>query len=602
MNDVDFIGIFLDEAEDLLQTWESSCLEVEKELSAEAINELFRVAHNMKGSSASVGLNEFSSFVHKIEDTITLFKDDLSLATPDRIGLLFECLDIFQSWISGLRDDIEHKEATQDILDRIMIKPFIKNESTASFGFFDEPTKSAEEPDESNHNKDLGTLLIESGHATPEQIEQAATIQQRPIGEVLVAEGLVPKEAVEQTIAKQKKQQKGKVDETIRISANKLDELMRLVGELSTQQSIISHAFKSNTMDSAICRKAISLSEKNLKDVQSFALNLRMQPLSQLFQRMERIIRDTGRKQEKLLSLSINGESVELDKSIIEKIKDPLVHLVRNAVDHGLEPNEDRLEIGKNQTGHLSLTAYQEANAVNIVVEDDGKGMDPNLIYQKAVDKGLTQRPRESLSDSEIFKFILMPNFSTKEEVTDISGRGVGMNVVKETVDKIGGQLKIASELGKGTKFLISLPTNVSIAESILVSIDHKPYAIPILELKEIINLREYEIQQRTQKGRMVCIRNKVYPLVDLGEFLPDLESCHIPTTPNSVGLILQIEEEQVVFSIDSILGQQSVVIRALEGKLADLKIFAGACILGTGEPSMIIDMNQVGREYINRQ
>lgn len=593
----DFLSIFLEEADDMLETWEKTCLEIETNPSCETFVSLFRTAHNMKGSAASVGLNAFSAFVHKIEDTITLLKDGKISITPELIGVFFKCHDIFVEWIEAIKED---PNATMNVTEILILLPKDEDhnktaDTSLGFGFFDDEIEDVQP-------KNIGEILVESGHATEEQIELAAKKQNRKIGEILVEEGIVSQDSVNHAVEKQK-QKKTKLDESIRVSANKLDELLRMIGELSTQQSIIWHCKQKGELNSTICTNSIQLCNKIVKDLQSHALGLRMQPLETLLQRMERIIRDTGRKQEKELDLTISGETVELDKSVIEKIKDPLVHIVRNAVDHGLESTDERVQIGKPRAGKLTLEAKQEANGVKLIISDDGRGMDPDKILKKAIEKGLIAK-NTNLPVEKIFELILLPNFSTRDEVTDLSGRGVGMNVVKETLDQIGGNLQIISELGKGTQFHISLPTNVSIIESLIIAVNNMPYAIPIQDLSEVIDLDEYKIDTRTKQGEMISVRGQVIPVKSLSSYLPDsrkgLEISH-DLRSHKPGLITSIGTQSVVFKIDKILGQQSIVVRNLDGKLSQMDAFAGATIFGDGEPGMIISLPILAKHYLSK-
>lgn len=648
--DNEFLDIFLDEAEDLLETWEQACNALAKSPSKDRIDELFRVAHNLKGSSASVGLVEFSNFVHKVEDCITLVKNDDYPVNDNFLSIISDCLEVYTGWIKELREDAFHVVDTGSILARlpdtngVVVKDATDDGGLVLFGeegqgpkkqgleaekadaglvLFDkeDASSSPKEPSEEEEEpKTLGEILVEQGITSEEAIARAVAIQNRKIGQVLVHEGAATEEQVAKALEKQRRP---KQDESLRISASKLDELMRIIGELATQQNIVHHCVKNADEQSELFKKAVNLCTKAVRQVQTFSMSLRMQPVSKLFQRMERIMRDTGRKQGKEIEVVLQGDDVELDKSVLEKMKDPLVHLVRNAVDHGLEDNAEREKIGKPSQGKILLKAVQESNSIRIYVKDDGKGMDPEAIRSKAVKKGLISADAK-LSEKEIFELILLPNFSTREVVTDVSGRGVGMNVVKDTVDKLGGKMSISSGLGHGSEFEISLPTNLSIIDGMLIQVGENPYIVPILDLQEIIDLSQYQVEKTLDEKMVVNLRDRILPITDLAQYL-NMERTGNLSVENvreslqdkvdspeaadytidkvlalqedstlNIGLVVNKGGDSIVLGVDRVLGQQPVVVRPLSDKMRDIPFFAGVSILGTGDPAMILSVESL--------
>ena len=369
----DFLGVFLDEAGDMLEEWESVCLTLEKTKQAEDFEALFRVAHNLKGSSRAVGLEEFPAFVHKVEDLITALKARLEI-TSFEIEVFLEAQALMSTWVEDLKDNPEFspdQEKKNGILGKVEYR-LIKREGSSSekdseaeieppqvadaaFGVFDDL------PDSQS---------VEKSDAQSETLHQSQTAQQA-------------------TTTKKKR----KPNETIRISAERLDSLIQAVGELSIQHSIIQHNDAQNSQtNERVKRNAMKLAGDLIKEIQATSLNLRMQPLDMLFQRLERTATDVARAQKKTVEIITHGSGVELDKTVQEKITDPMIHILRNAVDHGIENDETRLQAGKSEPSKITITADQGPSQVRIIVKDNGRGLNAEKIKAKAIEKGLAQQ------------------------------------------------------------------------------------------------------------------------------------------------------------------------------------------------------------------
>ncbi len=423
-------------------------------------------------------------------------------------------------------------------------------------------------------------------------------MQTRKLGEVLVDQGVVTKEAVK-TALDQQKASGHKADETIRVALRKLDSVIRLIGELSIQHSIICNAKASETLSDKASMEAIDLAHKVIQDLQSETMSLRMQPLDGLFQRMERVCRDVARQLSKPIKVVLKGIDVELDKIVIEQIKDPLVHILRNAVDHGIEGKEARIARGKPETASVTIEAQATASHVTISISDDGGGLNEAKILQKARENGLVPS-HITPTPEQIHHLIFAPGFSTAEKVTDVSGRGVGMDVVKRSVDELKGSIQIKSRSGLGTQFLIALPSTLSIIDAIVIDLHDRLYSVPVQDIEEVVDMSTTPMETTTQKGRVINLRGKVLPVEKLSTYLPECA----PRDPNSrkrgpgIALITKHESTTVAFEVDRVLGQQSIVVRQLEEKLAKVPGFSGGTILANGEPSMIIQMPQIIQFY----
>lgn len=596
MVDVDFLPIFLDEAAETLERWEAACLKLENSPDAAVLDELFRSAHNIKGSSRSVGLLQFGDLVHKAEDVITRLKSQELKPSPNVISVMLDCQKTLIDWVDCLRSDPSHLPSVMDIEKRLA--EFQKNSSekdthSQGFAIFDEPVEDiAHESKPAN----LGEILMESGHVTQENLDASLTQQRRKRGEVLFENGAVSSEAVQQALESQRLSGQ-KPDETIRISLQKFDSVIRLVGELSIQLGIVRNAKEFGQLTESAALEAIDLAHKATADLQSEAMGLRMQPLESLFQRMERVCRDVARQQQKSLQVILKGTDVELDKTVIERMKDPLVHILRNAVDHGIEDTISRQKTNKSPTATVTIEGTQTAANVNIKISDDGRGLNEAKILQKAREKNLIPDGFKP-SQAEIFNMIFMPGFSTAEKVTDVSGRGVGMDVVKRAVDDLGGTIHIESQINQGTHFLISLPSTLSIIDAVIIALDDRLYAVPIQDVEEVVDMSEAVIGSTTQCGRIINLRGRVFAVEKLADYLPSTKSDD--RKKYGVALVSRYLTETVAFEIDRVTGQHTIVVRKLEGKLADVPGFTGATILPSGEPAMILHLQDLVKSFIS--
>ncbi|MFK8136966.1 MAG: chemotaxis protein CheA [Bdellovibrionales bacterium] len=604
--DQEILELLFDEASEAMEEWEQKCLLLEKDPSAQNLDALFRVAHNVKGASRSVGLMDLGAFVHIAEDLINIIKNNPTLVSSEVVGVLLDSQSLLSNWIEELRSDSTFLPNTKELKAKILLS--IGSLQSGPLGSesseIDVATNSKTEVKE---DIALNSSSIESVPVDICKVQEAVTVNTNsPENKKDVSESAtktVPIEVKEKKKPIKKKEAASRPDKTIRVSANKLDELMQLIGELSIHQSIVSHSKQLGELGSDISSNAIYLSNKITKDLQSLTLSLRMQPVAGLFQRLERVGRDVAKTQEKTISFILEGTEVSLDKTVIERVTDPLIHVIRNAVDHGVELNQDRGEKGG---ASITIGAHQDASGVVITVEDDGKGIDPKDIYKKAVNKGLISEDLE-LSKSEILQLVLLPGFSTKEVVTDISGRGVGMDVVKQAVDELGGVIEISSDMGKGTSFRITLPTNLSIIDALVVKIGRSNYAVAMKELVEIIDLQEYVLENSGEKGHMINLREIIVPVESLLEYLPAVnEEFFTESSSNDQGdgqpaLVVKDGSHQIAFTVDDILGQQQIVVRPLSEQLAELPGYSGGTILGNGEPGMIINMNQMTKSYLKR-
>jgi two-component system chemotaxis sensor kinase CheA len=377
---------------------------------------------------------------------------------------------------------------------------------------------------------------------------------------------------------------------SIRVGIDKVDAVINLVGELVTTQSMLSALgvdFEMSRLDKLY--EALDQLDRNTRDLQEHVMRIRMLPVSSVFSRFPRMVHDISGKLGKQIELLMNGEQTEIDKTVIEKIGDPLVHLVRNSLDHGLEPPEERLEHGKPETGNIMLDAYHKSGSIFIEVADDGRGLDREALLRKGLENGLL-KPGEEYSDEQIYELIFHPGLSTAKQISDVSGRGVGMDVVRRNIQDVGGNIQVASEVGRGTKITICLPLTLAILDGQLVTIGQDCYIIPLLSIIESVQPRTEMINRLAGKNEVFHFRGQHLPILRLYE----LFGAQGAQTDLEKGLLVVVEADgrQVGLFVDDLLGQQQISIKSLEKNFRRVPGVAGATILGDGRVGLILDIS----------
>ncbi len=387
---------------------------------------------------------------------------------------------------------------------------------------------------------------------------------------------------------------------SIRVDVPKIDSLINMVGELVITQSMLSmlgEDFQHEDLPKLL--EGLAQLERHTRELQESVMQIRMMPISFTFSRFPRLVRDLSTKLGKKIELKMNGESTEVDKTVIEKIGDPLVHLVRNSLDHGIETPEVRRAAGKPETGTVELNAYHKGGNIIIEIKDDGKGLDGDLLFRKAVEKGLV-REDETLTDQQKFELIFMPGFSTAEKISDVSGRGVGMDVVRKNINELGGSIEIDSELGVGTDIVIRLPLTLAILDGQVVRVGDETYIVPLVSILESIQVRPEMINLVGGKGEAFKLRDEYLPIVRMHEVF-DVPSEHVEELTEGLLVIVEAEGHKCGLFVDDLLGQHQVVIKSLEENYGSVEGVSGATILGDGSVALILDITGVIRLGGNR-
>ncbi|MBN2842858.1 MAG: Hpt domain-containing protein [Sedimentisphaerales bacterium] len=457
-------------------------------------------------------------------------------------------------------------------------------------------------------SKKIGELLIEKGFVSQKQIDEALTSQkngggQKKIGELLLEQNLVTREQIELVVREQKDQmqqmqqasrpttagKKQAAETTVKVTTERLDALINMVGELVIAQAMVSQDLADHRKSNQRLERNTRHLEKITRDLQELSMSTRMVPVQGVFQKMARLVRDLSRKSNKQIDFEMFGSETELDRNVVEEIADPLVHMIRNSVDHGVETPEDRRAAGKTPTGKISLGAYHKGGNIVIEIKDDGKGLSRERIMKKAIENGIIREDAE-MTDQEVFRLIFHAGLSTAEKVTDISGRGVGMDVVRKNIESLRGRIDIDSISGQGTTFSIQLPLTLAVIEGQLVTVGSERYIIPTSSIEQ--NLRPIPKQISTVqggRGEMMMVRGELIPLLRLYTLFGITPEKTDPC--DSLVVIVSDGVRRCCIQVDDLLGQQQVVIKSLGDYLGTIKGVSGGAIMGDGNVSLILDV-----------
>jgi two-component system, chemotaxis family, sensor kinase CheA len=531
---------------------------------------IFRTIHTIKGTSGFLGLPKLEGLTHAGENVLSRIRDG-------KLGLTPEITSTLLSMVDGVRRILKSVEASS-------------TEGAEDFSHIAEKLerlcKQKVPP--------LGEILVESGALDPKELQNALEQQKsdhRKLGEILIARGSVKPNAVIDALQTQGEARAAASDTSIRVDVGLLDKLMNLVGELVLARNQILQ-FAGQSKDSAFLGASQRLNLLTT-ELQEGVMKTRMQPIGNVWNKFPRVVRDLALTCGKQVKLEMIGEETDLDRTIIEAIKDPLTHLVRNSVDHGIEVPEARLAAGKTAVGKLLLRAYHEGGQVNIEISDDGAGIDPEKIRQKAIAKGLITAERAGrMSDRESLNLIFLPGFSTAEKVTSVSGRGVGMDVVKTNVEKIGGTVDVQSKSGQGTTLKIKIPLTLAIIPALVVTSHTERFAIPQVNLLELVRLESDQAKTAVEHihgAPVYRLRGNILPLVYLNRTLAFPETSAADAAVNIV--VLQADDRQFGLVVDGVSDTEEIVVKPLGKELKGLSAFAGATIMGDGRVALILDV-----------
>ena len=575
VRDESLLRDFITEGLEYIGEIEVNILNLEQEPeNKDYINAIFRPFHSIKGVASFLNLEAIRTLAHDLETLLDKARNEALPVTPELIDLILDGSDTLKAMIGRLRDELEGREATElidtsDLVRRIKLAE-----------------QGAEMP---KQPKKLGTILIEEGVINEEELREALERSQIPpprkLGQTLIAEGIASPKDVSRALRKQAQQVTD--SNTIRVDIKKLDDLIDMVGELVITQSMIR---QSETLQSLGDRKLvrdISQLASITSELQRSSTVLRMVPIKQTFQRMSRLVRDLAKNTGKLINVVTVGEDTEIDRNMVDEIYNPLVHMVRNAVDHGMEMPEERIRAGKPERGTIRLKAFHRGGNIVIEISDDGRGLNREKIREKALKNGLIG-PGDALTDQEVNRLILLPGFSTAEKITDISGRGVGMDVVKQAVEKLRGKMDIQSVEGKGTTFITGFPLTMAIIDGMIVKVGGERYILPTVAIRQLIRPDRSAYNCIVGEAETINVMGRLLPLVRLHRLF-DIEPVHANPWEATL-VVMEGEKRSKCLLVDEILGKEEVVIKNLGEGLKRIKGVSGGAILGDGNVGLILD------------
>ncbi len=673
-------SIFVDEAMERITELEDGLLRLEKSPDdKELINTIFRAAHTIKGSSGSIGLKDISKFTHGIEEVLDLVRQEKLNPDKELINILLDATDMIKEMVrcvasetafdfnrcedllkrmeeikkspeSGAKsqkiktfkiifipspdlfkrgidpsiiiDDLKNIGEITSIVANTEAVPILsdlnpenlylrwdiqlrtdKDESEIKnvFEFVEDGSDIRIFPVNTHEYEKcmapLGRMLVDEGIVKSEDVEDALK-NQKKLGEILVQQGKVSQKDIENVIEKQRgikiESFKNAVSSTIRVDLKKLDHLINIVGEMVIIHSMFRQTIRSNGQgnggNATAERLDVLLSQLQRigSDIQESAMSLRMLPVGEVFQRFIRLVRELSASKNKNIELIITGEETELDKGVLEKITDPLVHLIRNSIDHGIETPEERLSKGKPANGAIHLSAYQMGDSVYIDVEDDGRGLNKEKIIEKAISKGIINSA-QSLTDDQIYNLIFLPGFSTAESVTDVSGRGVGMDVVKKNIESLNGKVYIRTGQDTGTTISIKLPLTLAIIDGLTLLVGEDVFAIPITSVVESLRPNRMDVKSLNEKVEVINVRGEYIPLMRLYEILGITSWKKDPW--DAIVIVAMHEGRKYGLLADELLGEQQIVIKSLGTATPKVRGIAGGTILGDGRVALVLDV-----------
>ncbi|MGN8369278.1 chemotaxis histidine kinase/response regulator CheAY2 [Helicobacter pylori] len=605
------------------------------------LNRIFRVAHTIKGSSSFLNLNILTHLTHNMEDVLNRARKGEIKITPDIMDVVLRSIDLMKTLLVTIRDtgsdtnngkENEIEEAVKQLQAitsqnlegtketsgtketpqkeaKEKTKEEVKANKTPTAENLTSDNPLADEPDLDYANMsaeeveaEIERLLNKRQEADKErraQKKQEAKQEVAPTKEPPKTE--TPKAPKTETKAKAKADTEENkapsigVEQTVRVDVRRLDHLMNLIGELVLGKnrliriySDVEERYDGEKFLEELNQVVSSISAVTT-DLQLAVMKTRMQPVGKVFNKFPRMVRDLSRELGKSIELIIEGEETELDKSIVEEIGDPLIHIIRNSCDHGIEPLEERRSLNKPETGKVQLSAYNEGNHIVIKISDDGKGLDPVMLKEKAIEKGvISERDAEGMSDREAFNLIFKPGFSTAKVVSNVSGRGVGMDVVKTNIEKLNGIIEIDSEVGVGTTQKLKIPLTLAIIQALLVGVQEEYYAIPLSSVLETVRISQDEIY--TVDGKSVLrLRDEVLSLVRLSDIFK--VDAILESNSDVYVVIIGLADQKIGVIVDYLIGQEEVVIKSLGYYLKNTRGIAGATVRGDGKITLIVDV-----------
>lgn len=646
-----YLNIFVEESKEHLQDMNDILLSLEKDTENEKLlNEIFRISHTLKGMAGTMGFNNMANLTHDMEDVLQAIRSDEISINTNIVDILFKCLDALEISVDYVseneeEDDNEHLELIEELKkilnkdeelkdkekkykkpkkydqyianavkearekdlnpydisiklnDNCMLKSaraFIIFNTVENFSEIIYSNPSVEDIEDEKFELEFSLVIITKyeKNKVKEEILNISEIDEVNVEDIEISKDNkknIKKKKDKKNVKKlttNNGKKANRVGKTVRVDIDRLDTLMNLVSELIIIKTRMEDM--SGTTSKEDMNEAIEYLERITTNLHDAVMKVRMVPIERVFNRFPRMVRDLSKELNKEINLEMSGEETEVDRTVIDEIGDPLIHLIRNSIDHGIEHPDERTEIGKDRVGTVKLKAYPDGNNVVVEVEDDGGGIDEGIIKKKAIEKELiTEAEAEKLNKNELIQLLFKAGFSTSDTVSDVSGRGVGLDVVKSKIEAINGSIEIETNKGKGTCFIIRIPLTLAIIQALLVKLGKEIYAIPLSSISEITSIDRDEIR-KIQDEEIILYRDKTLPIVRLNRLMGIKESEMDELTV----VVVKKGDRQAGLIVNDLIGQQEIVIKPLGRFLSNIKYLAGATILGNGKISLILDVN----------
>ena len=673
--DNQYMDMFLDESHEHLQSLNEGLLRLEENMEEiDAVNDIFRNAHTLKGMSATMGFAKIAELTHEMEDVLDLVRKSQIKLNEDIMDTLFKCLDSLEQMVDSVGngeaedvvdvsdlvaklssiskgtpapaaatpaaaapaataaggntgmaemefDDIDldvmkkAKEAGMNLfhakitlMETCVLKAarsVMVMQALDEVGDVIKSVPPAEDLEQEKFERSFEIIIATSADAQAVQnavdtVSEIEDVHVESVDPDKVGKGAAPapaaaapaakpaapaakKEAAKPAAAAPKKQHQS---QSVRVDIEKLDTLMNLMGELVINKVRLEQIGQTHRLTDLM--ETLEQMDRVTGDLQNIVMKVRMVPVSAVFNRFPRMVRDVSKELGKEINLTIEGEETELDRTVIDELGDPIMHLLRNSLDHGVESPDVREAKGKSRTGEVGLIARHEGNNVVIMITDDGAGIDASKIRRKAVEKGMvTQSEADSLDDADVVRLIFLPGFSTAEQITDISGRGVGMDVVRSKIEALSGHVDVETHIDEGSIFKIKLPLTLAIIQAMLVRVQEEMYAIPLTSIDSTINIEPSDIQT-VQNKEVIVLRGEIIPIIRMEEAL---QVPHTKDSDEHFVVVVHAGEAKAGIVVDNLIGQQEIVIKTLGNLFAGLKLFGGATVLGDGRVALILDV-----------
>ncbi len=588
--DDEFLQDFIIETNEHLEAIEMNVLDLETEANNEQIiHSLFRAFHTIKGLAGFVNQDLIQKISHKTETILDLCRKDSIDINKEIANLILESSD----FIGEICNDIS---LVSDQEFSLRISEFLNQLETYENNIQKKDFEIKEEIDDNVSNqklqdkKRIGEILLDNNTIDEEGLEYILAQQNNQpdlkFGQIAVKNKKAKAKDIINGIRKQKSSKSLDTnDSIIRIPTKKVDNLVDMMGELIiTQSQIEQEAEQKYDNNDSFFTKLLNMS-RIMKEMQGLSMSLRMVSLKSTFHKIARIARDTIDELGKDVDFIVEGEETEIDRNIAEKLLEPLVHLVKNSISHGIESSDLRQERGKDPGGKVMVSAYSNKGSVYIEISDDGIGIDLEKVHNKAAEKGLIDDTKK-YSDKEIQEFIFLPGFSTIENVNTISGRGVGMDVVKTKISKIGGKIEIINNPGEGCKFILKIPINLAVMNGTIISIMDNKYILPTLNIKQILQLKKEDWVEVKGEKRMIRLRDSVIPIIKISKILSEE-----PKNEAELVIVLEMDKQYKALAVDDVIGRREIVVKPMSEEFSNLDYISGASILGDGAVSLILDI-----------